>query len=261
MQRQRTRPELADFLRHKRESLSPTSVGLPATNRRRTPGLRREEVAALAGVGLTCYTWLEQGRDIGVSSQFLDRLAKVFQLNQAERRHLYLLTSMRHPLETGITEYQVPASIQRIMDDLPADYLCYVLNLHWDVLAFNSKADQYFGFSSTTGQARNFLWLLFADERYQQLLPDWKTEAYQLLSSFRRDYALNKHDPNIQAMIRELTQISSVFEQMWNRHEIYQPCSGIRQFAIQGVVQHYQYSSLTFDLDKHNRLIIYAPLA
>jgi len=260
MQRQRTRPDLADFLKHKRESLSPESIGLPPTKRRRTPGLRREEVAALSGVGLTWYTWLEQGRDIGVSSQFLDSLSNVFKLNQAERRHLYLLSSMRQPLETGMTEYQVPAAIQRIMDDLPADYLCYVLNLHWDVLAFNRKADQHFGFSAVTGIERNFLWLLFADERYQQLLPNWEVEAYQLLASFRRDYALNKNDPNIQNMINTLLKVSSRFAQMWHLHEIYQPCSGIRQFKIDNVIQDFQYSSLTFDLDKHNRLIIYAPV-
>ncbi|MDE9541863.1 helix-turn-helix domain-containing protein [Xenorhabdus bovienii] len=87
----RTRTELASFLRIKRESLNPESVGLPQIGRRRTPGLRREEVAALAGVGLTWYTWLEQGREIGVSAIFLDNLAKVLKLNAAERRHLYLL--------------------------------------------------------------------------------------------------------------------------------------------------------------------------
>ncbi|EOZ9140285.1 helix-turn-helix domain-containing protein, partial [Providencia stuartii] len=88
---QRMRPELAEFLKQKRESISPEEVGLPRTTRRRTPGLRREEVAALAGVGLTWYTWLEQGRDIGVSTQFLDNLSAALHLNSAERQHLYLL--------------------------------------------------------------------------------------------------------------------------------------------------------------------------
>ncbi|WP_259671934.1 helix-turn-helix transcriptional regulator [Providencia rettgeri] len=95
--RERNRPELADFLKQKRESVSPESVGLPRTTRRRTPGLRREEVAALAGVGLTWYTWLEQGREIGVSTQFLDNLSNALNLNTAERQHLYLLTHNREP--------------------------------------------------------------------------------------------------------------------------------------------------------------------
>ncbi|WP_204317458.1 helix-turn-helix domain-containing protein, partial [Serratia marcescens] len=81
------------------------------------------------------YTWLEQGRDIGVSSQFLDNLATALHLNSAERQHLYLLSHMREPTETGIVEYQVPDTILKILADFPPEYICYVLNLHWDVLA------------------------------------------------------------------------------------------------------------------------------
>ncbi|QVV74987.1 helix-turn-helix domain-containing protein, partial [Serratia marcescens] len=87
---ERTRHELADFLRQKREQLSPQAVGLPSGSRRRTPGLRREEVAALAGVGLTWYTWLEQGREINASVAFLENLARVLQLDAAGRYHLFL---------------------------------------------------------------------------------------------------------------------------------------------------------------------------
>lgn len=94
---ERTRPDLAAFLRTHRERLSPAEVGLPSGNRRRTQGLCREEVAALAGVGLTWYTWLEQGSDIGVSAGFLDNLARVLKLDAAQRRHLYLLAHERPP--------------------------------------------------------------------------------------------------------------------------------------------------------------------
>ncbi|PHM51698.1 helix-turn-helix domain-containing protein [Xenorhabdus hominickii] len=185
----RSRTELASFLRNKRESLSPESVGLPHIRCRRTPGLRREEIAALAGVGVTWYTWLEQGREIGVSATFLDSLSKVLKLNVAERRHLYLLVHMREPFETGQTWCLVSPLIKRIMNDL-SPHLTYVLNLHWDVLAFNQPADEIFHFSQFQGEQRNFLWLLFTCEHYHKLFCHWERDAYRLLASFRRDYVL-----------------------------------------------------------------------
>ncbi|CDH02338.1 helix-turn-helix domain-containing protein [Xenorhabdus bovienii] len=95
----RARPELEEFLRSKREKIQPEEVGLSAGKRRRTPGLRREEVAALAGVGLVWYTWLEQGREINVSTTFLDNLSNVLKLNESEKQHLYLLVQQRLPAE------------------------------------------------------------------------------------------------------------------------------------------------------------------
>ncbi len=258
--RQRSRPELADFLLTKRQSLSPESAGLPHTRRRRTPGLRREEVATLAGVGLTWYTWLEQGREIGVSIQFLDNLARALQLNSAERQHLYLLSHMREPASTSQTEHRVPRVIQRMLADLPADYLCYMLNLHWDVLAYNEKADRYFHFSDYDPQQRNFLYLLFMEPRYQQRLANWESVAQLLLASFRRDYARTKNDPNIQQLITNLNENSALFHELWNKHEIYQPCNGFRDMVFAGREEVYEYSSLTFDIEKSNRLLIYIPV-
>ncbi|WBA55361.1 helix-turn-helix transcriptional regulator [Providencia sp. 21OH12SH02B-Prov] len=258
-EKQRHRPELADFLRQKRESLSPESVGLPRTSRRRTPGLRREEVAALAGVGLTWYTWLEQGRDIGVSTQFLDNLSAALHLNSAERQHLYLLTHNREPIATAKTEHHVPSAISRLIADFPENYLCYVLNLHWDVLAYNPRADDYFHFSEAEPYYCNFLYLLFMDQRYQELFANWPLVAQQLLASFRRDYARTKNDPNIKKLIKILTEQSTLFSQLWNKHEIYQPCTGVRELVYQGKIADYDYSSLTFDIEKSNRLLVYIP--
>ncbi|OBU04978.1 helix-turn-helix transcriptional regulator [Morganella psychrotolerans] len=257
----RTRPELADFLRTKRESLTPASAGLPHTSRRRTPGLRREEVAALAGVGLTWYTWLEQGREIGVSTRFLDNLARTLQLNDAERQHLYLLAHQRAPEATGETEHHVPAVITRMLADFPDSYLCYVLNLHWDVLAYNDKADRYFHFSDAAPKMRNFLYLLFTDPRYQTRFTDWDIDAQRLLASFRRDYARTKQDPAIQLLIRTLCERSPVFDRLWNIHEIYQPCNGMREIEFDGKRETYEYASLTFDIDKSNRLLVYTPVS
>lgn len=257
--RDRVNPELASFLKQKRESLNPDAFNIPVTSRRRTPGLRREEVAALSGVGLTWYTWLEQGRNIGVSSQFLDNLSIVFQLNDAEREHLYLLAHMRSPLATAVTEYKVPSAVQQIMEDLPNDYLCYILNLHWDILGFNQKADEYFQFSNIDIRERNFLKQLFLNPDYRTLFADWQKDAYLLLSSFRRDYARSQHSKYIQSMIKDLLEQSSDFSEAWRQHEIYQPCTGYRLLSYRAKTHKYQYTSLTFDLEKHQRLIIYIP--
>ncbi|EKT63003.1 helix-turn-helix transcriptional regulator [Providencia burhodogranariea] len=257
--KERNRPELADFLKQKRESISPEDVGLPRTTRRRTPGLRREEVAALAGVGLTWYTWLEQGRDIGVSTQFLDNLSNTLKLNSAERQHLYLLTHNREPTETGSTEHYVPSAISRMITDFPKNYLCYVLNLHWDILAYNSRANDYFHFSEADSHYCNFLYLLFMDSRYQERFTNWPIVAKQLLASFRRDYARTKSDPYIKQLIKILNAQSSVFNQLWDKHEIYQPCTGVREVTYQGKLENYDYTSLTFDILKGNRLIVYIP--
>ncbi|MDR0219684.1 MAG: helix-turn-helix transcriptional regulator [Enterobacteriaceae bacterium] len=255
----RNRTELASFLRTKRESISPESVGLPHIARRRTPGLRREEVAALAGVGLTWYTWLEQGREIGVSAAFLDNLANVMKLNSAERKHLYLLAHMREPIETGQTWCVVPPLTKRLMDDL-SPHLTYVLNLHWDVLAFNQQADKHFHFSQFENEQRNLLWLLFTHDYYRELFPDWQQDAYRMLTSFRRDYAIAAEESYIQNLVNRLFDISPDFYEMWYRHEIYEPCNGVRSLNINQQIISFEYTSMTINLDKHLRLLVYAEM-
>ncbi|WP_446469004.1 helix-turn-helix transcriptional regulator [Xenorhabdus stockiae] len=255
----RTRTELANFLRTKRESISPESVGLPHIGRRRTSGLRREEVAALAGVGLTWYTWLEQGREIGVSATFLDNIASVFKLNSAERRHLYLLAHMREPITTSQTRSFISPLIKRLMEDL-SPHLTYVLNLYWDVLEFNQQADEYFHFSQIKDEQRNLLWLLFTNNHYRELLPNWQQDAYKMLASFRRDYAIASKDSYVQDLVNKLLKISPDFYEMWHRHEIYEPCNGVRSLSINQQITSFEYTSMTIDLEKYLRLIVYAKL-
>ncbi|MDO5658181.1 MAG: helix-turn-helix transcriptional regulator [Paracoccus sp. (in: a-proteobacteria)] len=258
--RDRTRKELSDFLRSRRERLDPADVGLPATGRRRTPGLRREEVAALSGVGLAWYTWLEQGRDIGVSSTFLDNLARVLRLDAAERRYLFFLTQNRAPAEPGKTWCIVPPVIHRLMADLtlrPA----YVINLRWDVLAWNKAADRIFGFSAYKPEERNFLWLAFADQTYRTLLDPWEDQARQILSHFRRDFARATHEPDILALIKTLEVVDTDFKSWWEEQNIRNPYSGQRRINIgdAGAIC-FDHSMLTIDEDRHLRLIYLAPV-
>lgn len=254
----RTREDLAEFLRKHREKIAPEDVGLPRGRRRRTPGLRREEVAALAGVGLTWYTWLEQGRDISVSATFLDNLSKVLKLDAAERRHLFLLAHQRLPSELGKTWCSVPPLVQQLMDDLPARP-AYILNLRWDVLAWNNAADKLLSFSSHTPERRNMLWLLFTDPAVRELFTPWEEQACQMLASFRRDFARAAQDPAIDALVDELTKVSPEFKQWWKTQEVNAPCQGVRHLYLEemGAIA-LDHTTLTVDEERHLRLVYYA---
>lgn len=254
---QRTRTELADFLRARRERLSPVDVGLPTGRRRRTPGLRREEVAALAGVGLTWYTWLEQGREIGVSACFLDNLAHVLRLDATERRHLYLLAHERLPAEPGKTWCVVPPLVLRLMHDMEP-HLAYVLNLRWDVLAFNAAADKMFGFGAQMPGQRNLLWLLFTAPALRGCVKDWEEQAPLMLSSFRRDFARATQGSDIHELVGTLEKVSPEFRTWWRRHDVHAPCNGLRWLVCDGQAEPFEHTSLTVDEDRHLRLVVYA---
>ena len=161
---------------------------MPSAGRRRTPGLRREEVAALAGVGLTWYTWFEQGRDIQVSESFLLKVAKALKLDDAECGHLFLLAHRRLPPAEAYQWPSVNRLIQTLLDDLvtrPA----YVANLRWDIVAWNKAADDLFDFAGRAQPDRNIIRLIFTDPDFRRRCPRWSYEAPKVLSQFRCDLA------------------------------------------------------------------------
>lgn len=257
---ERTRKELSEFLRSHRERVSPSDVGLPAGGRRRTPGLRREEVAALAGVGLTWYTWLEQGRDISVSATFLDNLSRVLKLDAAERRYLYLLTQQRPPAEPGKTWCVVPQVIHRLMADL-VSRPAYVINLRWDVLAWNAVADHVFHFSTYPPERRNLIWMLFVDGPTRELFDPWRDQALQMLSHFRRDFVKATQEPDICALIKELERLSPEFREWWQEQDVQGADHGWRRLNLEGLGPvAFEYAKLTIDQDRHLRLVYYAAM-
>ncbi|QVQ25946.1 helix-turn-helix transcriptional regulator [Achromobacter deleyi] len=255
----RTRADLSEFLRLRRERLSPADLGLPAGGRRRTPGLRREEVAALAGVGLAWYTWFEQGRNISVSATFLENLARVLRLDAAERRHLYLLAHQRPPAEPGRTWCTVPAQVRRLMDDLPARP-AYILNLRWDVVVWNAAADQVFNFSAQAPGRRNLLWMLFVDPATRQLFVDWAAQAPAMLSTFRRDFASAAGVSDIAELVDELESVSPDFKAWWREHDVHGACMGLRSLHVESLGDiAFEHSTLSVDESRHLRLVVYAP--
>lgn len=252
----RTRKELSAFLRKHRERLTPADVGLPTSRRRRTPGLRREEVAALAGVGVTWYTWLEQGREIGVSEDFLLRLAKVLKLDDAECCHLFLLVHQRPPPPEAYHWPSVSPLVQKMMDEL-ATRPAYVTNLRWDVVAWNAAADRLFGFSGKEPSVRNLLRMAFADPDLRRRLPAWRNEAPRLLEAFRYDLALAPRDPAMVSLVEDLKKLSPDFRRWWEASPESAPCRGLATIASEAEPTAYQHEVVTVDEHRHLRMVVY----
>lgn len=260
MSKPRTRHALAQFLQARRRSLEPADYGLPVGARRRTAGLRREEVAALAGVGLAWYTWLEQGREIGVSEAFLERLAQVFRLDAAGRRHLFLLACQRPPMESGKTWCQVPPLVERLMHDLHP-HPAYILNLRWDVLAWNRAAQALFDFERQPAGRRNRLWMLFTDDLTRERMQDRDEQLQNLVAGFRRDFAAAQQAPDFVELVAELERVSPEFKSLWRQHEVHQPCHGKAWFRLEGEpARQYEHTTLIVDQDKHLRLQVHVPV-
>jgi transcriptional regulator with XRE-family HTH domain len=182
------RSELADFLRRRREAISPAQVGLPPGGRRRTPGLRREEVAQLAGVGVTWYTWLEQARDIRVSENVLDALTRALLLDSHERAHLFNLAgapSAAAAIESDTLDPAVVLLLERI-----GSYPAAVLNARYDILAYNPAYAALIGdLAALPFDQRNMLWLMFTSARTRALLVEWEHATRRCVAQFRAAHA------------------------------------------------------------------------
>jgi len=212
------RSELSDFLRQRRALVSPQSAGLEANGRRRTPGLRREEVAQLAGVGLSWYTWLEQGRDIKPSAQVLDSLARVLRLDAAERAHLFHLARVELPLASGEYPREAPPELRALVDSLVPNP-AYLLGPRTDVLAWNRAAALVIGAPQPAPDGRpNLLWWLFTTDapRGEQ----WRATARNTLARFRAEHARRIGDPEFAALVEALERASAEFRAWWPRHEV-----------------------------------------
>jgi transcriptional regulator with XRE-family HTH domain len=220
------RREAGVFLRSRRERLTPTEVGLPNGFRRRTPGLRREEVAMLAGVGTTWYTWLEQGRDVRPSPEVLAALADVLQLGPAERRHLFILNDRPAPQARPAGPEQIDAPLRRMLDSLTGQP-ALVLGRRWDILAWNRAADAVYGpYARLAGDERNMLHLVFADPDHRRLLVDWEAVAKSAIAMFRGDCARYAGDADFERLAAHLTRLSPEFAAWWPLREVAEPLAG-----------------------------------
>ena len=219
------RDELRAFLRSRRARVSPADVGLPDEGaRRRTPGLRREELAALAGVGVSWYTWLEQGRDIHPSPEVLDALARALRLDTAERATLFALARTELPLPSAAAADGGPdddrAVLVRLVEALhptPA----YLLGPMTRILAWNPTASALFGSPDhLSPERRSLLWMLLVDPGEARYNPGREGTARNMVARFRSEYAQHAGEPAYEQFIAELRERSPWFVQWWGEHEV-----------------------------------------
>jgi len=230
MSAQGSRNELADFLKTRRARIAPDEAGL-AVGRRRSRGLRREEVASRAGVGLTWYTRLEQGKPIQVSTAFLENLARALKLDAAERAHLFVLAQHRPPPIAGAAiTAQASATLQSMLDAIATP--AYARNGRFDVLAWNAANTQMFGdFTRIPAEERNVLWLMFTRTYFRRTMPSWEDDARTVLASFRMNFAAASGDPEFTALVARLNAASPVFRGMWPEHDVGQVGEGLTRFS------------------------------
>ncbi|MBJ6619531.1 helix-turn-helix transcriptional regulator [Streptomyces sp. DHE17-7] len=217
--RDRRRSELREFLMSRRARVSPAEVGLPEGGaRRRTPGLRREEVAVLAGVGASWYQWLEQGRDISVSPQVLDSVARVLRLSNAERRHLYVLAGLNPPAaEVEPAKRDMCEGLRRLIDTwMP--YPAHIMDRYYNCVMYNDAAGAVLGMRP--GTTWNCILDFFTDPLYRARARSWEQNARTVVAQFRATCAANPEDEGFQEVLAELKEASAEFAALWEERDI-----------------------------------------
>ncbi|GAA3978557.1 helix-turn-helix transcriptional regulator [Streptomyces sp. NBC_01352] len=251
--------ELGDFLRSRRARIQPEEVGLPSYGRRRVPGLRREEVAQLAGVSVDYYIRLEQGRGPSVSDAVLDAIARV--LNMDETEHAYLRTVAR-PRRTKSSRPAAPRvrpGVQLILDGMervPA----FVIGRRLDVLAWNALADALNGFSRMAAGERNAARQVFLDPAARDLFPDWSAVAAQNVAQLHLNAGHHPDDSGMAALIGELSLKSEDFRRLWADHEVMECRFGVKRVRhpVAGLLT-LPYETLTVPADPEQTIVVYTP--
>jgi transcriptional regulator with XRE-family HTH domain len=214
------RRELADFLRTRREKLKPEQVGIAQGSRRRTPGLRREEVAELAGVGTTWYTWLEQARDIQPSTEVLRRLGNALQLNPAELRHMFALAGKAAPQDFEAATEVVSPEMLRFMEDalkVPA----ILVGSRWDILSINTLGHETFAhLDDLPADRRNWLYYVFVRRATRERVQGWETHARRVLAEFRASLSESLDNPWVLEIVDMLKAESPEFAKWWREHDV-----------------------------------------
>ena len=218
---------LGTFLRDRRTRMDPAALGFPQ-GRRRTPGLRREEVAQRANISPTWYTWLEQGRGGAPSADVLDRIAAGLMLTEPEREHLYILGLGRPPEVRFKTVHDVTPRLQRVLDAFEVSP-AIIKNATWDVIAWNRAAAAVLvDYAALPPEGRNILRLMFADTRLRAAQEDWRSVARYVVGAFRAEAMRAGASEEITRLAEELSQRSPEFEGLWRDHEVGAHVDGVK---------------------------------
>lgn len=251
--------QLGTYLRARRARLDPAAFGFSPA-RRRTPGLRREEVAQRANVSATWYTWLEQGRGGAPSTDVLDRLARALDLNQAEREHLFLLAQNRPPQ----ADYQPPSAVtpqlQRLLDSLDTSP-ALVKTAAWDVIAWNRAARLLLtDYEALPVQNRNALRTIFCEPAVRTRLLDWEDVARNAVAAFRAETARAGASDRVVELVEELTARSPDFAAFWRAHDVKVPGQGVKRMLHPTAGRlTLEYSSFAVDGRPDLGLLIFTP--
>lgn len=250
--------QLGDFLKSCRARISPRELGLPEADRRRTPGLRREDVAALAGVSVTWYTWLEQGRDIQVSAAVLERVSSTLQLSPDEREYLFALVQHRSAPPLEWQQAEVSPATQRMLDKLGVPAI--VMTARWDVLAWNRLVCLVLrDYEKIPAERRNLLRILLVEDTVYPRHPEiFDAMVHRLVAKFRVDYSTYTGDPAFEELIAELNEKSEAFRKLWTSPEVVG--------RSEAIVRHPQLGGITLEHTSYEpegnhalRVVIYVP--
>jgi transcriptional regulator with XRE-family HTH domain len=248
------------YLKDRRAKLDPAAFGFPLS-RRRTPGLRREEVAQRANVSATWYTWLEQGRGGAPSADVLDRIARALMLTEVEREHLFLLALGRPPEVRYQAAEGVTPRLQRVLDALELSP-AYVKTSTWDIVAWNRAASAVLAdYGALAAEQRNGLRLVFCNPRVRAAMPNWESDARFVVAAFRADTARAGMAGNVKALVDELCRLSPEFDAMWRDNEVrstYGETAKYVRHPLAGLIA-LEYSAFAVDGRPDLAMVIYNP--
>ena len=222
--------KLAEFIRARREAVTPAMAGLPGGGRRRPPGLRREKLAQLCDVSPTWLTWLEQGRPVSASAKMLARLAQVLQLSAAERAYLFEVAD-KHDPSHGAGEGDGPAAAELAAIVAAIAAPAYILDRAWNAVAWNGAAASLFaGWLRSDAAAPNQLRFMFLEAGARELVVGWPERAQRLVAEFRADIGRHADQAPLAGLIAELAGASAPFRQWWQTQQVQGRDGGLRRF-------------------------------
>jgi transcriptional regulator with XRE-family HTH domain len=248
-----------DYLRDRRARLDPAAFGF-SLRRRRTPGLRREEVAQRANVSATWYTWLEQGRGGAPSDEVLGRIASALMLTDVEREHLFLLGLGRPPEVHYRSDQEVTPRLQRVLDAFEVSP-AFVRTATWDIVAWNrAAAGVLVDYGALHKGERNVLRLMFLDAHVRAAQPDWQSVARFVVAAFRADVARAGAGASVAALVDELRRVSPEFAAMWSDYDVRSHGEGTKtlRHAQAGLLE-LEYSAFAVDGRPDLKLVVYNP--
>ena len=259
------RQELGAFLQVIRGRSIPADFGFPAGSRRRTSGLRREEMAQLIGISPTWYTWIEQGREVNVSAEALHRLATALRLTKSERAYLFEMADRRDPLGVSAEGDAAPPLLLALLDEVRVP--AYVMGRYWDMLGWNAPAAELF--AGWLDQPRNegdplpnMLRFVFLSPAARTFLADWEVRARRINAEFRADCRQSLDEPALLRLVDELSSASPDFARFWKQHDVLERQGGERSFLHpkRGAIR-YQQVTLRPGEYEYIKFVVLKPLA